>query len=379
MPRLRQIAIATLLGGAAATASASPAVAQGAAPRDSTAAPGTYVVRKGDTLWDLARTYLGDAHRWETLYRLNLGVVLNPHWIEPGMVLRLSATAAAGNAKAAPKAPSRVAAPAAITDVRISTPTEPTQSIVIAAAETTATAGVTAPASAARSTSPRGTAVRPGDHLAAPYAAPLGGPTGTGRIDGVVGTSLIAATPQLRSIQYRDRVRVALPKGATGARGEQLLLIRLAEILGKDAQVVLPVGVVTLTGAATNGVAEAELTRKFDDVVIGQPVILLDTLAMPTGVTPVATTFGPVSRVRWIAGNSALSAPGQFLILQAGSADGLVPGDQLSLRDEAAGDVEVAVVQVTRVTERGSSAIVMQVRQGGVSVGMRARVSAKMP
>ena len=46
---------------------------------------------------------------------------------------------------------------------------------------------------------------------------------------------------------------------------------------------------------------------------------------------------------------------------------------------EANGDLEIAVAQVTRVTDRGASAIVLQVRQGGVVVGMRAQVSAKMP
>jgi LysM repeat protein len=383
MTRPRQLAIAALLGSAVATAPVAEAAAQGGAARDSSEMGRTHVVRKGDTLWELARRYLGDGHKWELLYRLNLGVVLNPHWIEPGQVLKVGGTgpktlAARTAPKSTTKSAENVAAPATITDVRIGAGGQPSES-VIPPAVATAEAGAPKPVKDRGAAAPRATAVRSGDHLTAPYATALGGPTGTGRIESTLGTSVLASTPRLRMVQYRDRVRVALPTGATGAVGEQLLLIRLGDVLGNDAQVVIPVGVLTLTAAVAGGVAEAELTKKFDEVMVGQPVTVLDPLSIPAGVRPVATTFGPATRVRWIAGNSVLSAPGQHVILTAGTADGLVPGDQLSLRDVANEELEVAVAQVTRVTDQGSSAIVLQVRQGGVVVGMRARVSAKMP
>src|SRR4051794_17546031 len=49
----------------------------------------THVVRKGDTLWDLAREYTSDPYRWKQLYELNTGTVRDPHWIYPGERLRL--------------------------------------------------------------------------------------------------------------------------------------------------------------------------------------------------------------------------------------------------------------------------------------------------
>lgn len=60
-------------------------VAPGGPP---TEVPETYVVVKGDTLWDLSSRYYRNAWAWPKLWSYNPAIT-NPHWIYPGDVIRL--------------------------------------------------------------------------------------------------------------------------------------------------------------------------------------------------------------------------------------------------------------------------------------------------
>ncbi|MBO9541043.1 LysM peptidoglycan-binding domain-containing protein [bacterium] len=69
-----------------ATASAAPSpVATPAAPR----AHRTYVVRRGDSLWSIAKHQLGDATRWKVLFERNQPPIRRADLLQPGMVLQI--------------------------------------------------------------------------------------------------------------------------------------------------------------------------------------------------------------------------------------------------------------------------------------------------
>lgn len=64
------------------------------------AAPARYVVRRGDTLWDICIANLHNPWLWPEVWSLNPEIT-NPHWIYPGQVIRLRLGDGAGAAAAA--------------------------------------------------------------------------------------------------------------------------------------------------------------------------------------------------------------------------------------------------------------------------------------
>ena len=82
--RLRMIAVAFI---ASLTLGTLTAFSQGSAPLAEDA-PDQYTVQKGDTLWDIAGTFLNDPWYWPEIWYINPQVE-NPHLIYPGDVLAL--------------------------------------------------------------------------------------------------------------------------------------------------------------------------------------------------------------------------------------------------------------------------------------------------
>jgi hypothetical protein len=331
--------------------------------------PKTHVVKRGDTLWGIAKLYLGDPFLWPEIYRLNTDVIEDPHWIYPGETLKLpgettKVIAAAPTAPAAqPAAPKPTVTPAA--------PVAPTD---------TATAPLLEQAHSL---------VRAGEYAASPWVDKKGGPSVSGYVMQNADLPGIASADQSRMHLY-DRVVFAPPAGATAADRTLYLAYRLGPLIENLGQVVIPTGIVQVTRSPRDGEAGmGRVVKMFGEMLQGNRLIPYDSnAAIVTGaLTPV--TNGKSGKVRWILGDHVLPRLQNYIVLDMSKNDGLSTGDQIELfqprqgpnetRQLALPEISIAHAQVLRVTQYGATAIITGQEQPKIQEGTAARVAAKMP
>jgi hypothetical protein len=287
-------------------------------------------------------------------------------------------------------------------------------SIVVAQADTRATEGdvataaplggptvfdASAPAHAAGTTSattamaaPRfpHMAVRPGEHVAAPFLDHEGGPRDAGIIVLSSEMTAVALETPRSPFQLREEVYIKLPKGATGDLGQRFLTYRLGPDYERYGQVVIPTGVVEVVHPA--GPREAttvRISQMFGNMEVGQGVIPMDNPEFPAANAMVASVEGgPRSFVLWIDDEVVMTSLEYYLVLPIKESDGYRIGDQITLvrppdKDYDTGlvlpEVRIGIAQVVRVTPRSATAIVIHQDQPAISPGVVTRVSAKMP
>ncbi len=357
----------------------------------------TYTVKDGDSLWELARTYLNDPFLWPEIYRLNAGGIEDPHWIYPGQVLQMPGEVPIAAADRTPQ-PS-VAAPI--------TPNAPPVREPIFRAQATpqrvsgAPSGDQLPGTTVFSrrlgsstvSAEVGTTigvgpfkvVREGEFYAAPWLDRRGGPAmqgvliGSAEIPGVGGS-----TAQFR-LQPYTRVHITMPRGVTVAVGNRLLVASIGPLLERGSQVMRPTGIIQIEkieGASTS----ARIIAEYEDIKVGQIVLPVEPFVIPLDTRPAPNEHGPITSVIYSPSMAVLPSIQRYVLLAASRADGVKMGDQYTLFRPAktengvtAPEATIALVQVVRVTDQGASAVIVAQVEPMIKVGTTARLSARMP
>jgi LysM repeat protein len=349
----------------------------------------THTVKRGDTLWDLANAYLGDAYLWPELYRLNTDQIDDPHWIYPGEVLHLPGAAAAAAAAPATVAAEPGAEPAGA-------PTRPARAPAVEEPPRRV-AGPTVFRVYTRRSSSRDLpqAARPprvpfDDVLRAPYFDRNNGPRGTGVL--LVGADIpgIDSPPQTANFQLYDKVLMSPPPGSVASERERFIAYNLGDYVEGVGSVVVPTAMLRVIRAPRNGeAAVAEVLQLYGSLNANTRVVPIDTVGAGANDIPVRVTgeSARTAKIRSIYRPAVLPSLNYYVLFDLKAEDGLRLGDEIEVyrpREDwqggpAAPEVRIATGQVVKVTAYGATARITSQEQPAIRVGQGVRVTARMP
>jgi LysM repeat protein len=342
-----------------------------------------HVVKKGDTLWDLAQYYLKDPFRWPEIFRRNTDVVENPHWIYPGEVIRIWGT------EVKPEALAR-ADSAGMVVSHVVTRSVPQQQQGVSGGRSDLTVFASPMSRAAAELQrdvigrSRGGGVRRGEVEAAPYTDRGGGPRGAGRLVASVDRPGIKASIVESRYQLNDYLYVDLPRGATPQIGDSYMSFVLGTDLGGYGQVIKPTGILRVESLPAGQRPVLRIVKQFDAIWLDQPLIAAPDISAPTGViAPVEG--GSRGKVIFVPDEPVLPSIGHYVIISQNASSGVAVGDEITFIDNSTGredenpapPVIAAVAQVVRVTPYATTVIIVRQNQPTLRDGMPARVTGK--
>jgi hypothetical protein len=319
-----------------------------------------HVVRRGDTLWDLARTYLSNPFLWPLIYEANRNVVENPHWIYPAERLII------------PPVLQRFQQAEPIGHPPLPPVERPPEALVEPPADTTPTLVTTLDM--------RRPVLSEGEYVRLPWLSPAADPGITGRIQGRAG--VVADSDRIASALYpNERVHVAITAGALPTLGDTLVVIRPGRRIGTHGTVIEPVAMLRVDTVLASGVL-ARIVSQFGETRVGDVVMPLRPVPA-IGMGPAEPITGGVegSILQFLV-PGALYGTTQLAFISVGRAHGAGIGDEFEVYLPGSADqppVGVAVVRAVHVGERTATVRVISVNSTGLREGLPIRMVRRMP
>lgn len=351
----------------------------------------THTVVRGETLWDLARTYYDNPFQWRRIFEANQDKIDNPHWIYPGQVLTIPG--AQGEAQvtgmevqtpqpAMPDAPCPGAGDRTVfyqgqNPESGACPAGPPQDRTIFYGQEEGEMG-----GGVLSAKDRPWMAVPMDiFYSAAWLLPVdlkGEPPHMARIQEFrkEGSDINSRT----TAQPYERILLQPEGGETPAPGDLLQTFRVTRKM-KAGRVATPTGLLSVAAVTDSGVVAVvsnEYARvKLDDLVRAAPPYDMEP---GHGAEPVEN--GPQGEILGFEREHEVEGLGEVGFVSLGSADGLQVGDELeALTRKEAGwtDDVVGRLQVILVQEHTASFRIVQVASPAFRTGTRVRVSGRLP
>jgi hypothetical protein len=339
--------------------------AQQAPPQEQRA----HVVRRGDTLWDLARTYLSNPFSWPLIFEANRDVVENPHWIYPSErliippLLERTSLYPIGDPAAAvdETVPVQVWEAAAVTDAAVDADE------AVGAATLVATVDLRRPA------------VSPAEYISTPWLAEGTSAEPAARI--VRQADPTVTNSRLTSILLpHDHVHINM--AGVGVRpGDSLVVVRAGRRVGVSGQIMEPLAVLRVDTVWTNQVL-ARVVSQFGEARIGDGVLPLGAVPVLEPGEPEEVAVGPEGHLLEFVRQEPLYGTTDLAFVSLGRSAGVGIGDEFAVYVPAVNGsppVHVGVARVVRVGETTATVRVVSIVNAGLRDGLPVRLIRKMP
>jgi hypothetical protein len=331
-----------------------------------------HVVRRGDTLWDLARAYLENPFMWRLIYDANRDVVEDPHWIYPAERLIIPPLLAR-DAPDSPRRPplgSPLDGPVVfeLNEERMPPP------MVVDSPYVVETLDLRRPVIALS------------EYLAAPWLS-----TTTRRQ--VSGTVLRLADPAAvqdrlaSNIHPNDRVHLGNLTGNRPQVGDSLSIIRFGRQVRNRGEIVEPLAVLVVEAVDATTVT-ARVVRQFGTARLGDSVIPLGPLPHIGVGEPEPVQTGPEGQLLEFLVDESLHGTTDIAFISIGRTSGVGIGDEFGVYVPSrgmTGEAErlpaepVGTVRVVKVDENTATVRVVSVNSAALANGLPVHMIRRMP
>jgi LysM repeat protein len=181
-----------------------------------------------------------------------------------------------------------------------------------------------------------------------------------------------------------DQIEVRPPAGVTYSVGQRFVAVTTPAAVDKQTLIAIPAGIVEIVRVEAGKPVVAVLTRQSGRVEQGQRLLPATGASAPWLTAQKIEAPDVKTSVRWIDPHELQPTLQSFLMLAAGSTQGVKAGDEFGLyrsgtTEQPAQESLVATVRVVRSEVAGSSAVITRQYQSDIAVGLSARRVAKAP
>ncbi len=210
-------------------------------------------------------------------------------------------------------------------------------------------------------------------------------PLGAGKILGAVETLALGLTSDA-GFRIYDRLYVTPPAGHAFSRGDRYVVVAAVADIPDVGRVVEPRGIIRIDSVPAGSPAIGTLVKQFGTIAPEALVLPEAAQFEPTTERPARGGYAETSNVLWIQSSPTLPSVQTYVVLSAPRDGYAAPGDEFTLYYDApaaaiahTAPIASATVKIVRVTPLGVSGLIVDQTQPQVSVGMPARLTAKMP